>query len=237
MSLLPNASFAGTTENFWQPATGTINITGGLNVSGLIQAGLLNVAGLADVGALTTAGAVTAGSVEAGSGAYTGAVTATSVTASGAVTGGSLVTAGAVSATSGGFSGAVTAGSVSATSLVATAGYNSVALASAPLTGSYVQLGPTFTRPCIVGVNVSNTTTPASPAGNITQNRYFLVRLVFTDTGTNLLTDTILIDSNVGGAGSNINIQWNSASGRFQFYSNASPIQPTAITFAIMNQA
>jgi hypothetical protein len=84
---------------------------------------------------------------------------------------------------------------------------------------------------------VSNTTTPASPAGNITQNRFFLVRLSFTDTGANLLTDVILIDSNPGGAGSNINIQWNSAVGRFQFYSNASPQQPTAITFAIMNQA
>lgn len=223
-----------------QEITGNLQVDGTTTLTGAVSCGsTLSAVGQLSGASLAVTGAVTCGAVTA-----TGALSAASVTtpgavtASGAVSGASLATAGAATAASLAVTGAVTGASASVTgALVAAGGYNSVALAAAPLTGSYVALGPTFTRPCIVGVNVSNTITPASPAGNITQNRYFLVRLVFTDTGTNLLTDTILIDSNVGGAGSNINIQWNSAAGRFQFYSNASPIQATAITFAVMNQA
>ena len=113
MSLLPNASYAGTTENFWQPATGTINITGGLNVSGLIQAGLLNVAGLADVGALTTTGAVTSGSVATGSISASGALSASSITTPGAVTASGAVSGNSLSSsTTLAVTGATTTGSL-----------------------------------------------------------------------------------------------------------------------------
>ena len=127
-------------------------------------------------------------------------------------------------------------GAVSAGSLVAAGGYNSVVLPNVSIPASIAPFGPVFTRPCVVGVNVSDTTTPTG-AGGITQNRYLLVRLSFTNTGTNQLTNNNLIDSNPGGAGSNINIIWDVASGRFTFANNATPIDPTTITFAIMNQA
>ena len=220
-----------------QEITGNLKVDGTTNLVGQVTCG----AGLTAVGQVGAASLAVTGAVSCGAVTATGALSAASittpgaVTASGAVSGASLATAGAASAASLAVSGAASFGSVSGP-LVAAGGYNSVVLPNVFIPASIAPLGPVFTRPCIVGVNVSDTTTPTG-AGGITQNRYLLVRLSFTKTGTNQLTNNNLIDSNPGGSGSNINIVWDVASGRFTFANNAAPIDPTTITFAIMNQA
>jgi hypothetical protein len=142
-----------------------------------------------------------------------------------------MAASGAVTAASAAVSGAVTAGS-----LVAAGGYNSFVYPNIFIPATVTPLGPVFTRPCVVSVFASDTTTPTG-AGGITQNRYVMVRLSFTNTGTNALTNFNLLDSNPGGTGSNISVFWDSGLGRFTFSNNAAPIDPTTLTFAIMNQA
>ena len=128
-------------------------------------------------------------------------------------------------------------GNLTITGTLLAGNISSISYPSITLTGSYVDYGPTFTRPCIVLVSIFNTTTPATPGGNITQNRTLLYELVFTNTGANNLTYNLFVDSHSAGSGTNINILYNTTTNRFQLYTNASPAEPTTISFLIMNQA
>lgn len=122
-----------------------------------------------------------------------------------------------------------------ASAVSAPAGFKSFQLPGTLIPASATPLGPTFVRPCLVAVSVLATTTPTD-AGGRTQNRQIIVSLTFTDTGVNQLTDYVMSDSNPGGVGSNINISFASATGRFSFTNNAAPIEATTISFAILNQ-